>query len=64
VGDDVVCTVARSFGLFLSYSIELIRLDITEAGLCIVYQREGGIREWRRIRDGVFCLLVENGTSR
>ena len=26
--------------------------------------REEGNREWRRIRDGIFCLFAEGGTSR
>jgi len=61
--DDVICTAARSFGPFLFPPIEMMRLDIFQAGLCIVCRREEGVREWRRIRDRVFCLLVEDGTS-
>jgi len=64
VGDDIVCTAARSFVPFLFPPTGVMRLGIFEAGLCIACQREGVIREWRRIKDRVFCLLVQNGTSR
>jgi len=36
VGDNIVCTAARSFVSFLFPSTEVMRLDIFEADLCIV----------------------------
>ncbi len=42
----------------------MTRLDIFEIDFCIVFRREEGNREWKRIRDGIFCLLAEDGTSR
>ena len=39
------------------------RLDIFESGFCIVFRREEGSWQWR-IRDGIFCLLAEDRTSR
>ena len=43
----------------------MTRLDIFEADICIACRREGS-RGWRRrrIRDEIFGLLVEDGTSR
>jgi len=40
-----------------------MRLHIFEVDLCIAYRREKGIRERRRSRDRIFCLLVEDGIS-
>ena len=65
VWDDEACTAARSFVPLLFSFIEVMRLDIFEAGLCIVCWREEGITEWRRrIKDRIFCLPAENETSR
>ena len=65
VWDDVVCTAARAFVSFLFPSTGVTRLDLFEADICIACRREGS-RGWRRrrIRDKIFCLLVEDAISR
>ena len=62
--DDVIFTAARSFVPFLFPPTGVTRLDIFKADICIACRREGSRWRRRRIRDEIFCLLVEDGTSR
>lgn len=64
VRNSIVCTVAYSFVRFLLPPIGVMRLDIFETDVCIVYRREKYSRKWRRIRNEIFCLFAKDGTPR
>ena len=64
VKNSIVCTAACSFVLFLFPLIGVMRFDIFEADVCIVYRQEKHSRKWRRIRNGIFCLFGKDGTPR
>lgn len=64
VRDNIVCIAACSFVPFLLPLIGVMRLDIFDADVCIVYRREKHSRKWRRIRNGIFCLFAKDGTPR
>lgn len=63
VKNNVICTAAHSFVLFLFFLNEVMKLYIFEVDLCIVCQQEKDNKEQRRrIRDEIFCLFVKNET--